>query len=289
LQHTILANADFALTPEKRGVGVVFQDYALFPHLSVAKNIEFGLRAYSSAKRKQRVGEMIELTGLSNEQKKFPHEISGGQRQRVALARALAPRPKLLLLDEPFSNLDVELREKLGLEVRSLLKQLCTSALLVTHDQFEAFSIADKIGVMNHGKIEQWDHAYNLYHRPASRFVADFVGQGVFLRGRSRADGQIETELGLMRATNTPMGALNPDALADVLVRPDDILHDDDSPSQAEVVHKAFRGAEILYTLKLASGAKVLSLVPSHHNHEIGQKIGIRLEIDHVVAFPIAP
>lgn len=289
LQHTILANADFALTPEKRGVGVVFQDYALFPHLSVAKNIEFGLRAYSSAQRKQRVGEMIELTGLSNEQKKFPHEISGGQRQRVALARALAPRPKLLLLDEPFSNLDVELREKLGLEVRSLLKQLCTSALLVTHDQFEAFSIADKIGVMNHGKIEQWDHAYNLYHRPASRFVADFVGQGVFLRGRSRADGQIETELGLMRATNTPMGALNPDALADVLVRPDDILHDDDSPSQAEVVHKAFRGAEILYTLKLASGAKVLSLVPSHHNHEIGQKIGIRLEIDHVVAFPIAP
>ena len=289
LQRTILANADFALTPEKRGVGVVFQDYALFPHLSVAKNIEFGLRTYSSAQRKQRVGEMVELTGLSNEQKKFPHEISGGQRQRVALARALAPRPKLLLLDEPFSNLDVELREKLGLEVRSLLKQLSTPALLVTHDQFEVFSIADKIWVMNHGKIEQWDHAYNLYHRPASRFVADFVGQGVFLRGRFRADGQIETELGLMRATNTPMGALNSDALADVLVRPDDILHDDDSPSQAEVVHKAFRGAEILYTLKLASGAKVLSLVPSHHNHEIGQKIGIRLEIDHVVAFPIAP
>ncbi len=288
LQHNILANAHIALTPEERGVGVVFQDYALFPHLSVEKNIEFGLRTLSSAQRKLRVGEMIELTGLSNEQKKFPHEISGGQRQRVALARALAPRPKLLLLDEPFSNLDVALREKLGLEVRALLKQLSMPALLVTHDQFEAFSIADKIGVMNHGKIEQWDHAYNLYHRPASRFVADFVGQGVLLRGRSRADGQIETELGLMRPTNMPLGALNAEAFTDVLVRPDDILHDDDSPSQAEVVHKAFRGAEILYTLKLTSGAKVLSLVPSHHNHEIGQKIGIRLEIDHVVAFPIA-
>jgi iron(III) transport system ATP-binding protein len=231
---------------------------------------------------------MLELVGLTIEAKKYPHEISGGQRQRVALARALAPRPKLLLLDEPFSNLDIELREKLGLEVRALLRQLATPALLVTHDQHEAFSIADKIGVMNHGRIEQWDNAYNLYHRPATRFVADFIGQGVLLRGRAREDGLIETELGLMATTNLPLGKLGGGAHADVLVRPDDILHDDESHSQAEVLHKAFRGAEILYTLRLPSGAKVLSLVPSHHNHEIGQKIGIKLEIDHVVAFPPA-
>ena len=282
-----LANAQFAMPAEQRNIGVVFQDYALFPHLSVENNIEFGLRALSSAQKKQRVSEMVELVGLAHEAKKFPHEISGGQRQRVALARALAPRPKLLLLDEPFSNLDVELREKLGLEVRSLLRQLSTPALLVTHDQYEAFSIADKIGVMNHGKIEQCDTAYNLYHRPATRFVADFIGQGVLLRGRTGSNGTIDTELGLMHTTNLPMGALDKNAFADVLVRPDDILHDDESDSQAEVVHKAFRGAEILYTLKLPSGAKVLSLVPSHHNHEIGQKIGIKLEIDHVVAFPV--
>jgi iron(III) transport system ATP-binding protein len=288
LKQERLANPQFVTPAEQRNIGVVFQDYALFPHLSVEKNIEFGLRALSSAQKKQRVNEMIELVGLTEEAKKFPHEISGGQRQRVALARALAPRPKLLLLDEPFSNLDVELREKLGLEVRSLLRQLSTPALLVTHDQYEAFSIADKIGVMNHGKIEQWDTAYNLYHRPDTRFVADFIGQGVLLRGRTGTNGTIDTELGLMHTTNLPMGELGKNAFADVLVRPDDILHDDESNSQAEVVHKAFRGAEILYTLKLPSGAKVLSLVPSHHNHEIGQKIGIKLEIDHVVAFPVA-
>jgi iron(III) transport system ATP-binding protein len=140
--------------------------------------------------------------------------------------------------------------------------------------------------VMNAGVIDQWDVAYNLYHRPTTRFVADFVGQGVLLRGRARGDGHIETELGMMETTNLPLGELQDGSFADVLVRPDDILHDDASPAQAEVLHKAFRGAEILYTLKLASGAKVLSLVPSHHNHEIGQKIGIKLEIDHVVAFP---
>lgn len=282
-----LANQQFAMPAEQRNIGVVFQDYALFPHLSVEKNIGFGLRALSSAQKSQRVNEMIDLVDLAQEAKKFPHEISGGQRQRVALARALAPRPKLLLLDEPFSNLDVELREKLGLEVRALLRQLSTPALLVTHDQYEAFSIADKIGVMNHGKIEQWDTAYNLYHRPATKFVADFVGQGVLLRGRARHDGHIDTELGPMLTTNLPLGKLHNGAYADVLVRPDDILHDDASHAQAEVVHKAFRGAEILYTLRLPSGAKVLSLVPSHHNHEIGQKIGIKLEIDHVVAFPV--
>jgi iron(III) transport system ATP-binding protein len=288
LQGHVLASAASALPPENRSIGVVFQDYALFPHLTVAANIEFGLRKFSRADAHTRLVEMLKLVSLEGEAQKYPHEISGGQRQRVALARALAPRPKLLLLDEPFSNLDVELREKLSLEVRTLLRQLNTPALLVTHDQHEAFSIADKIGVMKHGAIEQWDSAYNLYHRPATRFVAHFIGQGVLLRGLTRSDGQIETELGIMATTNAPLGPLRNGAHADVLIRPDDILHDDASPAHAEVLHKAFRGAEILYTLKLASGAKVLSLVPSHHNHEIGQKIGIKLEIDHVVAFPAA-
>ncbi len=288
LRGNVLANAAQAISAEKRGIGVVFQDYALFPHLSVARNIEFGLKGFSRTVAAARVREMLKLVNLHGEAERYPHEISGGQRQRVALARALAPRPALLLLDEPFSNLDVELREKLGLEVRALLRQLDTPALLVTHDQHEAFSIADKIGVMRAGKIEQWDTAYNLYHRPATRFVAHFIGQGVLLRGRADADGLIETELGLMNVTNLPLGPLANGAHADVLIRPDDILHDDESPSEAEVVHKAFRGAEILYTLKLASGTKVLSVVPSHHNHEIGQKIGIKLEIDHVVAFPAA-
>jgi len=285
VRQKLLGDNRISIPPELRRIGLVFQDYALFPHLTVAKNVAFGLRHLNASEAAARTREMLALVRLTTEAEKYPHEISGGQRQRVALARALAPRPDLLLLDEPFSNLDIELREKLGLEVRALLRQLSTPALLVTHDQHEAFSIADKIGVMHEGKILQWDSAYNLYHRPATRFVADFVGQGVLMRG-TVVDDLINTELGLL--PHCPGCALRTGENVEVLLRPDDILHDDNSSRQAEVLHKAFRGADILYTLKLPSGSKVLSLVPSHHNHEIGQKIGIKLEIDHVVAFPAA-
>ena len=286
LRGKLLADTRMSTPPEQRRIGLVFQDYALFPHLTVARNVAFGLHHLSTSDAMAQTREMLSLVRLTGEAEKYPHEISGGQRQRVALARALAPKPDLLLLDEPFSNLDIELREKLGLEVRSLLRQLSTPALLVTHDQHEAFSIADKIGVMHKGKILQWDSAYNLYHRPATRFVADFVGQGVLMRGVVVGHDQIDTELGLL--PHCPGCALQTGDNVEVLLRPDDILHDDDSRRQAEVLHKAFRGADILYTLKLPSGSKVLSLVPSHHNHEIGQKIGIKLEIDHVVAVPAA-
>ena len=286
IREKLLADTKMSTPPEQRRIGLVFQDYALFPHLTVARNVAFGLRHLSTSEAMVQTREMLSLVRLAGESEKYPHEISGGQRQRVALARALAPKPDLLLLDEPFSNLDIELREKLGLEVRALLRQLSTPALLVTHDQLEAFSIADKIGVMHEGKILQWDTAYNLYHRPATRFVADFVGQGVLMRGTVVEDDRIDTELGLL--PHCPGCALQTGDHVEVLLRPDDILHDDDSNREAEVLHKAFRGADILYTLKLPSGSKVLSLVPSHHNHEIGQKIGIKLEIDHVVAFPAA-
>jgi iron(III) transport system ATP-binding protein len=281
----VLADARTFVAPAKRGIGYVFQDFALFPHLNVEKNIAFGLSELNAASKKTRVEELLSLVGLQTFSQRYPHELSGGQRQRVALARALAPRPKLLLMDEPFSSLDIELREKLGLEVRALLKQLNTTALFVTHDQHEAFSIADNISVMHGGVIEQTDTAYNLYHRPLTRFVADFVGQGVLIRGHGTADGRIATELGLMHPTNLAHDAVSANTAYNVLLRPDDIQHDDASTSTARVVHKAFRGADILYTLKLDSGTEVLSLVPSHHNHELGQKIGIQLEIDHVVAF----
>ena len=258
------------LPPEKRRIGMVFQDYALFPHLTVASNIAFGL--HSDPGRTARVRELAELVGLSASLEKYPHEISGGQQQRVALARALAPRPELLLLDEPFSNLDVDLRERLSLEVRDIIKASGATAVLVTHDQQEAFAMADEIGILHEGRIQQWDTPYNLYHRPANRFVADFVGQGVFLPVNE------VSQLGTL--SGAPVG----EGL-EVLLRPDDVVHDDAAPTQAEVLHKAFRGAEILYTLRLASGRKVLALVPSHHNHAIGEKIGIRLDVDHVVAF----
>jgi iron(III) transport system ATP-binding protein len=278
-----VSRAGYTLPPEKRRVGMVFQDHALFPHLSVARNIAFGLKDWGKAEREERVETLLKMVGLPNTGSKYPHELSGGQQQRVALARALAPCPSLLLLDEPFSSLDVDLRERIGQEVREILKAQGTTALLVTHDQFEAFAIADEIGVMNEGEIQQWDSAYNLYHRPANRFVADFVGEGVLMPGMVLDERQVETELGTI-AGEIPLECKT-GCQVDVLFRPDDILHDDASTLQAEVDKKAFRGADILYTLQLPSGRKILSLVPSHHNHAIGERIGIRLEVDHVVTF----
>ena len=284
----VLTSPHGFVEPEARGIGYVFQDFALFPHLSIAKNVGFGLRNMSTESIDQRVAEMLQLVGMTKYGTRYPHELSGGQRQRIALVRALAPRPALLLMDEPFSSLDIELREKLSLEVRELLKSQHITALCVTHDQNEAFSIADTVSVMHNAVIEQTDSAYNLYHRPASRFVADFVGQGVLIAGRGMPNRMIDTELGNMHAADDSGVAIEPGVTYDVLLRPDDIQHDDHSPTTAKVMHKAFRGADILYTLRLDSGTQLLSLVPSHHNHELGQKIGIRTEIDHVVAFPIA-
>ena len=290
LDGRVVASPACHVPPEQRRIGMVFQDYALFPHLSVGDNVAFGLPAARRRGGDARVAELLDLVGLAGQARRFPHELSGGQQQRVALARALAPAPRLLLLDEPFSNLDVELRERLSLEVREILKRTGTTAVLVTHDQHEAFAMADVIGVMNAGRIEQWDSAYNLYHRPASRFVADFIGQGVFLRGEVLDRNSVRVELGRLES-DVPLdcgascASCGRDCRMQVLLRPDDVVHDDTSPVVAEVVAKAFRGAEFLYTLRLPSGRTVLSLVPSHHNHAIGERIGIRLDVDHVVAF----
>src|SRR5574343_2024564 len=184
------------VAPEKRRIGMVFQDYALFPHLTVEQNVAFGLGRKPGPDADLRVRQLLATVGLGGQGSKYPHELSGGQQQRVALARALAPRTKLILLDEPFSNLDVGLRERLSVEVREILKREGSTAIMVTHDQNEAFAIADEIGLMHHGRIQQWDTPYNLYHRPANSFVADFVGQGVFLPGRVLDRHCVEVELG---------------------------------------------------------------------------------------------
>ena len=279
----VLASPDFHAAPERRQIGMVFQDYALFPHLTVLDNVAFGLHRMDRGQRSRRAEEILETVGLAEYRTHFPHQLSGGQQQRVALARALAPEPAIVLLDEPFSSLDVELRERLGLEVRSVLKKLNATALLVTHDQQEAFAVADIVGVMRDGQLEQWDSPYQLYHRPATRFVADFIGPGVFIPGEVVAAGSVQTELGVMRANGS--GNWQAGSQVDLLLRPDDVIHDDNSSLRAEVCQRAFRGAEFLYTLRLASGVQLLSLVPSHHDHAVGERIGIRIEPDHVVAF----
>ena len=288
------AQSSFALAPAKRSMGMVFQDYALFGHLSVAKNIAFGLNRWSKADKAARVAEMLSLVELTEHADKRPSELSGGQQQRVALARALAPKPKLLLLDEPFSNLDVVLRESLAMNVRDILKRTNTTAILVTHDQNEAFALADKVGVMHQGRLVQWATPSELYHEPVSPFVAEFVGEGAMIDGIIK-EGHVETALGdIYRRMEVLDDNEQPQYChydypngtpIKVLVRPDDIVHDDDSTQTALVVGRVFRGANYLYRLQLDDGQLILALVASHHNHPIGSRIGILPMLEHVVVF----
>lgn len=277
-----VSRAGWGLAPEQRRVGMVFQDYALFPHLNVSDNVGFGLRGMAAAKRRERVRQLLELVDMHNYQAAYPHQLSGGQQQRIALARAMAPRPDLLLLDEPFGSQDAELREQLAKEVRSLLNEDSITALLVTHDQFEAFAMADRIGVMNRGRLHQWGSAYELYHRPADLFVGDFIGRGTLLPATRAGASSIRTELGEL--SGQIVNDLNGDRF-NLLIRPDDVIHDDNAGTTARIVDRAFRGAEFLYTLALPSGNRILCMTPSHHDHKIGQEIGIRLEVEHLVLF----
>ncbi|MFW6349311.1 MAG: ABC transporter ATP-binding protein [Thiohalospira sp.] len=283
LQGREVAGPAVRIPPEHRRVGMVFQDLALFPHLTVADNIAFGL-AGGGPHRRERVEELLELVGLPGAGPRYPHHLSGGQQQRIAIARALAPEPAILLLDEPFSSLDVELREQLPRELRGILQAAGITTLLVTHDQMEAFAMADRVGVMSGGALCQWDTPYNLYHRPATPFVADFVGQGVRLPGTVLAQGKVETELGLLEGAvpaDCPVGRQ-----VDLLVRPDDIVIDPDGEGMALVEERVFRGADYLYTLRLPSGSRLLSLAPSHNACAVGSRVTVRPDLDHLVLFP---
>ena len=287
LNGSRVAGQDFSMPAEHRNVGVVFQDYALFPHLTVAENVAFGLtkgKRFSTSGIPAQAKTMIELVGLSRVAERYPHELSGGQQQRVALARALAPQPEILLLDEPFSNLDISLRERLAREVREILEQTKTTAILVTHDQHEAFAVADEVGVMFDGTLAQWADPYVLYHEPNSAAVARFVGEGALISGDQHGHA-VRTPLGELALKECCCNDCEHMGGVRVLLRPDDVVHDDASELKARVVRKVFRGADFLYTLELECGERILSLVPSHHDHAIDEPIGIRLEADHVVTF----
>ncbi len=283
IKGVITSKSNHHIPVEQRNIGMVFQDYVLFPHLNVTENIIFGLKNLGTKRVKERLWELIELLDLEKHINKFPHQLSGGQQQRVALARAMAPRPGVLLLDEPFSSLDIELREQLAHELRSILKQDGITTIMVTHNQLEAFAMADVIGVMIGGKLRQWDTAFNLYHMPKTSDVADFVGEGVFILGEVINNEEVKTDIGNIKGY-IPHN-LEKGAKVRVLIRPDDILHDDNSEITAYVRNKVFRGAEFLYTLEMENGSYVQSLVPSHHDHPINEPIGIKLEIDHLVIF----
>ena len=283
LRNQVVSSTTVHVPPSERRVGMVFQDFALFPHLNALDNVAFGLQHLRAPQRVALATEWLKRVGLADKARAYPYELSGGQQQRIALARAMAPEPDLILLDEPFSSLDIEFRERLAGDMREILKNNHITALLVTHDQFEAFAIADQIGVMAEGKVIQWDTPYELYHQPTNRYVADFIGRGVFVKGIVQAGGKVNIELGELVLDRDHTGEVGKEI--DVLLRADDIQHDDASPMQAEVVRKTFRGADFLYTLKLTSGTEIFAFVPSHHDHAIGEKIGIHLVADHVVTF----
>ncbi len=278
-----VAAAGYQLPAERRGVGMVFQDYALFPHLTVAGNITFGLHGMSRQQKKQQAERWLKVIRLEGLGSRYPHELSGGQQQRVALARALAPRPRLVLLDEPFSNLDVEMREQLALDIRNILRTEGATALFVTHDQAEAFVLGDKIGVMHEGTILQWDTPFNLYHKPASRFVAGFIGQGVLLDGFMVSDKSVSTPLGIIKGQQATPWRDN--TAVEVLLRPDDVVISDNGLVSCKVVERAFRGAETMYKLQLESGETVLSLMPSHDDFSVGQQVTVDVCAPHLVAF----
>ena len=279
----VMASATQQTSPEHRRVGMVFQDLALFPHMNVRRNVAFGMRGEKKSTIKRRVDELLELVGMQSFANSQPHQLSGGQQQRVALIRAMAPRPPVLLLDEPFSSQDTERRVQLAHEVREILKHDGITAMLVTHDQYEAFAIADHIGVIKDGGLCQWDNAYDLYHKPQDRFVADFIGEGVFVCGNTLENNRIQSELGIIEGELSNRFEVG--TQIELLVRPDDILHDDSSPTRATVIAKNFRGADHLYTLRMPGSTRLLCLAPSHHNHDVGEQFGVRLKLDHLMIF----
>jgi iron(III) transport system ATP-binding protein len=255
--------------PEKRRVGMVFQDYALFPHLTVEANVAFGLSRRPREEREELTRRTLELVGLQHKTSRYPHELSGGERQRVALARALAPEPEVVLLDEPFSSLDATLRGDLRREVELILRDAEATALLVTHDQEEALSLADRLAVMREGRIVQVGAPEEVYGRPASRWAAQFVGEVNVLAGVAREDG-VETELGRFDLRAPATGTVH------VAVRPEQLELTARHDGNAEVVSREFRGHDVLYRLRHEGGRTVLVQLPSLELYEVGARVFVR-------------
>ncbi len=266
---------------EDRRVGMVFQDGGLFPHLTVSQNIAFGLYRYNKIEQDKKVSEMLRLVSLESFGQRYPHELSGGQQQRVALARALAPNPIVLLMDEPFSSLDPDMRARMRDEVHAILRRIGITAILVTHDHDEAFTMADKVAVLNAGKLEQIDTPEMIYHLPQTPFVADFVGSADFVSGEVKTDGFIHTEIG--RFPNEGKHPIGNSIV--VMIRPDDIHLVPDRNGIAEVISKQFRGSENLYALTLPSGQRVHSSAHSLAFYPVGTRVRLELTATHTVVF----
>jgi iron(III) transport system ATP-binding protein len=267
----VVASQNHWIPPEQRQLGMVFQDYALFPHLRVVANIGFGLQNLSKLEAKQRIEETIALVGLTGYENRYPYELSGGQQQRVALARALAPRPKLILLDEALSNLDRQVRDRLREEVRHILKKAGISAVFVTHDQQEALAISDLVAVMRQGQLEQWGTPESIYTQPASRFVASFVTQANFIAAKRVNTDLWETEIGCFQLPNTSGDT------GELMIRQEDLMLKADPEGKVKIRDRQFLGREYRYCLQTASGKELHALTDKETDLSIGTPVQLYL------------
>ncbi|MBD2057171.1 ABC transporter ATP-binding protein [Oculatella sp. FACHB-28] len=281
------------IAPENRSIGMVFQDFALFPHLNVAENVAFGLKQRDSKKLwQERTIEAIALVGLQGLENRYPHELSGGQQQRVALARALAPRPTLVLLDEPLSNLDVQVRLYLRQEVRDILKKTGTSGIFVTHDQEEALSISDQVAVMRQGHLEQIGTPEAIYREPASRFVADFVTQANFVPARYH-NQRWQTEIGHFDADSVACACScdRPSELenmsGDLMIRQEDLILHPDAEGNVTVGDRQFLGREYSYRLYTSSGRVLQARTPTSMLLSVGQSVQLSVTNSALKFFPV--
>ena len=286
LDGDILDDKNHCMRPESRQVGLVFQKQSLFPHMNVADNITFGLHKEPRDEANKKLTEMLQLMDLEGLGKRFPHQLSGGEQQRVTLARALVMRPRLLLLDEPLANLDTPIRRRLATFMRESLEKWGVCALLVTHDEEEAFIMAQQIGVLNEGKIEQWGTPYDLYHEPCNRYVAKFIGRGTLLRGTMLDNHRVQTSLGVLSSQKTMLPP--PGTPVDVLMRPDDIIsHDEASEASilATVRRRIFFGSHSLYYLELKTGEHIEALFTYHHDYPVNSTVNICVQARHLIVY----
>ena len=282
LKGNIISSPSFRQPPEQRSVGMVFQDFALFPHLTVQQNIGFGLTQATKEQTAFRIKEMLDLISLQSLAQRYPHELSGGQQQRVALARALAPDPEILLLDEPFSNLDSVRRSQLAAEVRSLLKRRRITALMVTHDQDEAFAMSDQIVLLDQGSVAQIGSPKDLYHYPVSIFAADFIGAGKLINLEIDAAGNLLNGWG--KLSNKQWSEKSGGRIK-LLIRPDLVIFDKKKGHSLFIVEKLFQGANYLYHLAMADGQILSCLAPNDIDHAIGEELPVRFKLDQAVVF----
>ena len=279
VENKVVSSPNKWIAPENRGVSMVFQDYALFPHLNVEKNVAFALWRLAQDTRDRLAKEALELVGLEKHLKHYPHELSGGQQQRVALARALAGRPKVILLDEPLSNLDADLRKHMRTELKQILQHAQATAILVTHDQEDSFALATRVAILKKGLIEQMGAAETVYHEPKTRFVANFLGIADFIPSEVEKD-KIVTPI----ATFNNTVGLRPGSKVDILIRPDDVELTKQKNGKGVITERQFKGAQILYTVKTAD-LELHSLGDSYGGMPVGTKVDLKVSVDHLVAF----